>query len=211
MVRRQFYWVLKVPRPLVTLWVGMQKEGFSDCEERSIGRKIVLLTVIGNAKMDRIVIEKRMVFAKWFRKLRPWSKQDTGISREVWLTCADVIHLNVCIKVDEDVFFVTVDEEPVEVADWTGGFELGLGGNANIASSPSISISIVPDSFGQDITGNHIPGLISPPQVVVHNSKCKLERQVMIANIERGVEIMMRVGRFTWKCKSAPSSDGSDR
>ncbi|GAB4825250.1 hypothetical protein Ancab_008122 [Ancistrocladus abbreviatus] len=130
---------LKVPCPFVTLRVGMQKEGFSDCEVHSIGRKTVLLTATKYAKMDQNVTEKGMV---------------------------------------------NVDKEPIKVVDWMGGVELSLRGKANIASSPSISISIVPDSFGQDITDDHIPSSISPPQVAIHNSKCKLDRQVMIADTE---------------------------
>ncbi|GAB4845724.1 hypothetical protein Ancab_039127, partial [Ancistrocladus abbreviatus] len=44
----------------------------------------------------------------------------------------------------------------------------------------------VPDSLGQDIIGDHILGSGFPPQVDVHNSNCKLEKQVMIAAIDRG-------------------------
>ncbi|GAB4831992.1 hypothetical protein Ancab_006009 [Ancistrocladus abbreviatus] len=171
----------------------MQKEGISDYEVRSIGRKTILLTATGTAKMDQIVTEKGMVFAKWrWGKLIAIDRETSQRKRfdlahfAIQTQTSEAIHLKVCIKVDEDVFFVTLAEEPVQVADWTGGFEPGLRGNANIASSPSISIGIVPDSFGQDITGDHIPGSGSPPQVDVHNSKCKLEKLVMIADTEEG-------------------------
>ncbi|GAB4829335.1 hypothetical protein Ancab_019004 [Ancistrocladus abbreviatus] len=97
----------------------------------------------------------------------------------------DVIHTKVCIKVDEDVFFVTVARESVDVADRMGGFELVRGGYDNTASPPSFSISVVPDSFCQDIVGDQIPGPVLPSQGAVHNSKCNAEKQVMIADTDR--------------------------
>ncbi|GAB4859863.1 hypothetical protein Ancab_011344 [Ancistrocladus abbreviatus] len=54
----------------------------------------------------------------------------------------DVIHKKVCIKVDEDVFFVTVVEESVDVADKMGGFKLVRGGYDNTTSPPSFSINV---------------------------------------------------------------------
>ncbi|GAB4843802.1 hypothetical protein Ancab_013767 [Ancistrocladus abbreviatus] len=102
-------------------------------------------------------------------------RQKEGIS-ECETQVLDVIHTKVCIKVDEDVFFVIVAEESVDVADRIGGFEPVRGGNDNTASPPSLSINIVPDSFGQDIAGDHILGSVLPPQVAVHISKCNAEK-----------------------------------
>ncbi|GAB4850828.1 hypothetical protein Ancab_030127 [Ancistrocladus abbreviatus] len=90
----------------------------------------------------------------------------------------EVIHTKGCIKVEEDEFLVTVAKETVDVAD-------RMGGNANTASSPSFSISIVPNSFGQANAGDHIPGADLPPQMVVHDSNRKLENKVMIADTDR--------------------------
>ncbi|GAB4836999.1 hypothetical protein Ancab_001914, partial [Ancistrocladus abbreviatus] len=89
-LKGSFTGFLKFPCPLVTLREGMQKEGISDCEVRSIKRKIVLLTATRIAKMDQIVTKKGNALAKWFGKLHPWSKHDSGISREVWLRCAGI-------------------------------------------------------------------------------------------------------------------------
>ncbi|GAB4853256.1 hypothetical protein Ancab_017442 [Ancistrocladus abbreviatus] len=70
---------------------------------------------------------------------------------------------NVCIKVEEDEFLVTVAEETVGSADKMGDFERDTGGNANTDSSPSLLLSIVPDSFGPANVGDHIPGVDLPP------------------------------------------------
>ncbi|GAB4840803.1 hypothetical protein Ancab_021564 [Ancistrocladus abbreviatus] len=86
----------------------------------------------------------------------------------------EVIHAKVAIKVDEDYFFIIVNEESVQDADRRGDYELGLGGKANVASFSTISMSRVPNSLGPHIVGDHFPGLGSPPSIVVKNSKCKL-------------------------------------
>ncbi|GAB4829957.1 hypothetical protein Ancab_019603 [Ancistrocladus abbreviatus] len=183
---------LKFPCPIGTLQLEMQKEGISDCVVRSIGRMTVLLSATGTAVMDRIVTEKRNVFAKW-----RWGKlididRDTSQRKSFALAhfaiqtqMLEVIHTKVCIKVEEDEFLVTVAKETVDVAYRMGGFEIGTGGNANTASSPSLSISIVPDSFGQASSGDHILGANLPPQTVVHDSNRKLEKEVMIADTDR--------------------------
>ncbi|GAB4853297.1 hypothetical protein Ancab_017480 [Ancistrocladus abbreviatus] len=75
----------------------------------------------------------------------------------------EVIQMKVCIKVEEDEFLVTVAEETVGSADKMGDFERDTGGNANTDSSPSLLLSIVPDSFGQANVGDHIPGADLPP------------------------------------------------
>ncbi|GAB4843815.1 hypothetical protein Ancab_013777, partial [Ancistrocladus abbreviatus] len=94
----------------------------------------------------------------------PRSKQFQGRNDNVQMQQQQPQCLEVCIKVDEDVFFVTVAKESVDVADRMGGFEPVRGGYDNIASPPSLSINIVPDSFGQDIAGDHIPGSVLPLQ-----------------------------------------------
>ncbi|GAB4832214.1 hypothetical protein Ancab_006230 [Ancistrocladus abbreviatus] len=141
---------LKAHVSLAMLREGFHKEGIKDCEVRLLGQRTVLLTAIGNGRLDKIVKDKEMVFAQWFGKLHPWSKQDTGISREVWLTCVaidsdtsqqkrfdlahfaiqtqnpEVIQLKVSIEVDEEVYFVTVAEESVQDVDWRGDVALDL-------------------------------------------------------------------------------------
>ncbi|GAB4849772.1 hypothetical protein Ancab_004568, partial [Ancistrocladus abbreviatus] len=105
----------------------MQKEGISDCVVRSIGRMTVLLTATGTAKLDRMT------------------------------QLLEVIHSQVCIKVEEDEFLVTVVEETMDDANRMGSFKI-------------------------DNTGDHTSRVGLPPQAVVHNSQCKLEKEVMIVD-----------------------------
>ncbi|GAB4854298.1 hypothetical protein Ancab_022884 [Ancistrocladus abbreviatus] len=97
----------------------------------------------------------------------------------------DFIHTKVCIKVDEDVFLVTMAEELLDVVDRIGGIEFVGEGYADTSSLPSISISVVPGSISHDITGEHLLGAALPLQATADNSKFNSKKKVMIAATRR--------------------------
>ncbi|GAB4855926.1 hypothetical protein Ancab_024566 [Ancistrocladus abbreviatus] len=83
------------------------------------------------------------------------------------------------VKVDEDAFPIKVAKESSKFEDWFGENRIDNDGSCDTFSSPSISISAVPDSFGNNIASEQ------QPMVVVDNSKFKFEKKDVTTTIPR--------------------------
>ncbi|GAB4854371.1 hypothetical protein Ancab_022957 [Ancistrocladus abbreviatus] len=97
----------------------------------------------------------------------------------------DNIKASLWVKVDEDVFPITVVEETPAPDDRIGEKRYESDGFSNTSLPPSISISAVPDSIGNDIVGEQLLVATTTSKVVVDNSNFKIGTNAMVAAIHK--------------------------
>ncbi|GAB4853043.1 hypothetical protein Ancab_017231 [Ancistrocladus abbreviatus] len=161
------------------------------------------MTASGEAKMATIVLENWDKLTKWFDLVRSWTKQDIrgrliaidednrqrkrfDLVRVAILTSSlDSIKSVIWVKVDEDIFPISVAEEIIVTEDRKEFMRYQSDRLSYTTSSPSISLSAMLDSVGSDIADDHLPVVATPSVVAGDNSKSIPVTDIMVVAAHR--------------------------
>ncbi|GAB4830344.1 hypothetical protein Ancab_019983 [Ancistrocladus abbreviatus] len=91
----------------------------------------------------------------------------------------EVINTMLWVKVDEEAFPIRVAEEPFKIKDWSVENWEDNDGLCASPSSPSTSISAVPDLFGNIFAGEQQSVVVTSLKVVVDFLNFKQEKNVL--------------------------------